>query len=141
MSDHGLTDLRTWDWPTLAMQAHADADEAERKAIATAELATCFVGRNEAVRRGFRNGAAALGASSKDHRRLALLAEICGRHADQIPAILEALEAGREVVVVQSRASELVRPRSVVPVRREPGAVRRMLSGLALPAMPRREAH
>ncbi|ACL57893.1 hypothetical protein [Methylobacterium nodulans] len=96
---------------------------------ATAELAACYVGRNDAVRRGLRDGAAALGAASQDHYRLALLAEICGRHAAQIPAILEALERGEEVTIRQSRAAELVRSRSAVPVRahwpvmRRPGTV------------------
>ncbi|ACL58498.1 hypothetical protein [Methylobacterium nodulans] len=118
-------DLRELDIPSLRLAA----DIAARNQGDVALLAARFVAGADDCLPHTRVAAAHTEAQARDMVAIAGLVALVERHADQLLPIFEALERGEEVTIRQSRAAELVRPRSAVPVRshwpvmRRPGTV------------------
>ncbi|MFE1598228.1 hypothetical protein [Methylobacterium sp. ID0610] len=112
------------DLPSLRLAA----DIAARNQGDVALLAARFVAGVDDSMRHTRRAAAHTDAQARDMLAVAGLVGLVERHADRLLPILEALEAGREVVIRQSRAAEMVRPRAA-PTRPHWPAMRR--SGVA----------
>ncbi|ACL59107.1 hypothetical protein [Methylobacterium nodulans] len=126
MIDPAIADLREFDWPSLAA-ARMEADGKSGVLAQAVDWQASLVGAFPGTHRKSRQVIAHVRAQRDDLRRLQVLAEIFERHGEQLVPIVEALEAGREVVVRQSRAAELVRCSAPVlahwPAMRRPGTV------------------
>ncbi|ACL58988.1 hypothetical protein [Methylobacterium nodulans] len=122
-------DLREFDFPSLADAARKEADKHSAELAQAFEWQSTLIGNWPGQHRDLKRMRAHATAQRDDLRRLQDFAEFYGLYADRLQPILEALERGAEVTIRQSRAAELVRSRSAVPVRahwpmmRRPGTV------------------
>ncbi|MGF3025594.1 hypothetical protein ACQVP2_22550 [Methylobacterium aquaticum] len=100
MIDPCITNIRAYDWPSLALAGRAAAREAEGRRQQAAEILDMVGDEHPGTRREASRVLAHAAAQHMDLRRLAHLADLLEQHPSLVEAVA-AVEAGGRVTVEQ----------------------------------------